>query len=78
MGCQSSRNITIEDQCNSNNKAQSDKVSYFTELQIDCIRSTWPLVSKNKIKFGCDIFAEIFTMEPKIMDMFSFGQVYST
>ena len=79
MGCEASRSVSVEEQGkpDHNNTANTkgpatEKQEYFSELQIDCIRSTWPLVGKNKVEHGCSIFKGIFALEPSLGKVFSF------
>ena len=50
----------------------TDPLDVFTDIQIDCIRSTWPLVAKNRIKHGTSIFMDIFMIEPQVKQLFPF------
>ena len=76
MGCESSRSVSVEDGGRPDYKVTNISNSYFTELQIDCVKSTWPLISKDKQQSGITIFKDIFMIEPRIKEAFSFGCVF--
>ena len=87
MGCQSSRTNTISkasgrtgDETHlaaSTNGHVLRSASNFNclsldDIQIDCIRSTWPLVAKDKVAHGSAIFREIFESEECLKSFFKF------
>lgn len=49
-----------------------DSKLMFTDIQIDVIRSTWPLLAKDMVSNGCRVFTDIFIAEPKVKTLFSF------
>ena len=42
------------------------------DLQLDCLRSTWPLIAQNRMANGYQIFRKIFYLDPKLKHSFSF------
>ncbi|ESO92167.1 hypothetical protein LOTGIDRAFT_233216 [Lottia gigantea] len=51
--------------------SQEEGTIGFTETQIDTIRSTWPLLSRNMVRVGTDVFVRIFTEVPTVKELFS-------
>ncbi|KAK6169561.1 hypothetical protein SNE40_020594 [Patella caerulea] len=47
----------------------------FTETQIDTIRSTWPLLSRDMLRVGTEVFIRIFTELPSIKELFTSFQI---
>ncbi|XP_052239951.1 neuroglobin-like isoform X3 [Dreissena polymorpha] len=64
MGCDNSkRDIVEEDE----EHCYADE---FSEHQIDSIKSTWPILSRDRQKTGVDFFRNIFNAEPVVKAMF--------
>ena len=49
---------------------------YFTASQKQCLRETWSLLGPDKQSYGADIFKRIFTLEPKIKNLFPFKDLH--
>lgn len=64
MGCDTSKTESREE--NDIQEGDDD----FTDYQIDSIKSTWPLLSKDMTSTGCSLFRLIFLTEPKIKMLF--------
>uniref|UniRef100_A0A3Q0KU64 GLOBIN domain-containing protein n=1 Tax=Schistosoma mansoni TaxID=6183 RepID=A0A3Q0KU64_SCHMA len=47
----------------------------FSDLELDVLYSTWPLLSKNPIRTGCLIFKNAFEIHPKLSTFFPFGHL---
>ncbi|VDP28055.1 unnamed protein product [Schistosoma mattheei] len=45
----------------------------FSDLELDVLFSTWPLLSQNPIRTGCLIFKNAFEIHPKLSTFFPFG-----
>ncbi len=46
----------------------------FSDTQIDTIRSTWPLLSRDSVRVGLEVFTRIFRETPSVRSLFeSFG-----
>ncbi|KAL8621924.1 hypothetical protein ACOMHN_046128 [Nucella lapillus] len=46
------------------------EVSGFSDTQIDTIRSTWPLLARESVRVGVEIFVRIFREAPSIQALF--------
>lgn len=64
MGCTTSNDEKQEDE------EVQEGGDGFTENQIDSIKSTWPILNKNRKKIGTEMFRNIFLLEPKIKTLF--------
>ena len=60
MGCDGSK-ATGE-----KGEGDNDVIEYFSENQIDTIRSTWPLLSRDMTSNGEQLFLMVFEAQPKI------------
>ncbi|CAI2735952.1 unnamed protein product [Schistosoma spindalis] len=47
----------------------------FSDLELDVLFSTWPLLSQNPIRTGCLIFKNAFEIHPKLSTFFPFGHL---
>jgi len=71
MGCENSRSVNVED----NKKALragplAEERIALTDLQVDVIRSTWPIFTKDIAANGVRVLLEMFTFEPEIKEVF--------
>lgn len=64
MGCDTSKAESRED------LEFQENGDDFTDNQIDSIKSTWPILSRNKMKTGLELFRLIFLTEPQIKSLF--------
>ncbi|KAK4474429.1 hypothetical protein MN116_001585 [Schistosoma mekongi] len=48
----------------------------FSDLELDVLFSTWPLLSKNPVHTGCLIFKNAFEIHPKLSTFFPFGHLH--
>lgn len=69
MGCENTKVASVVEEVE---EEPEEGDSPFTEVQIDMIRSTWPVVSRNMESIGTSVFLRIFEMAPYIKDMFPF------
>lgn len=64
MGCDTSKAESRED------LEFQENGDDFSDNQIDSIKSTWPILSRNKMKTGLELFRLIFLTEPQIKSLF--------
>ncbi|CAL1537375.1 unnamed protein product [Lymnaea stagnalis] len=70
MGCDLTKQTSV---VISPEEAKEDGAE-FSETQIDTIRSTWPLLSRDYIRVGLEVFMRIFNEIPSVRVLFdSFG-----
>ena len=72
MGCEASRNIKIEEAVPGSSKSSLDKGVSFSDLHMDVVRSTWPLLNKDPITTGTSVFRILSTEAPDIKKLFPF------
>lgn len=80
MGCQVSvgeRSTSANANKDSSIRDHSDVTTdgerkLLTELEVDCLRSTWSLISQNRMTNGHQVFREVFRLDPKIKTAFAF------
>ena len=65
----------MEEQSAEQNINQLLSAPAFTELQVDIVKSTWPLIEDNLAKHGMEMFRHIFHMEPEAKQLFEFRWV---
>ncbi|CAH8674487.1 unnamed protein product [Schistosoma rodhaini] len=69
---QNTENDNINSQSITENKSFRQ---LFSDLELDVLYSTWPLLSKNPIRTGCLIFKNAFEIHPKLSTFFPFGHL---
>ena len=70
MGCEASRSVSVEDK-NRQQKNGADERIALTDLQVDVIKSTWPIIAKDLTGNGAKLMIEVFTSEPAIRKVFT-------
>ncbi|OWF46877.1 globin C, coelomic-like [Mizuhopecten yessoensis] len=65
MGCDVSKSVEVNDV-----NIAEDEAADFSDNQIDTIRSTWPILSRDMVGIGEKVFFRIFLEEPKIKTVF--------
>ena len=72
MGCDQSKTTQVEQKNKVSGSANQEARTCFSDLHMDVIRSTWPLISSDMLGNGTRVFMEIFNTEPRIKKMFPF------
>lgn len=70
MGCEASHNVAIESNPQPNKATSQDK-SLLTEIQLDVIKSTWPIIARDINGNGAILLIDIFRAEPTVKHVFS-------
>ncbi|XP_071112999.1 neuroglobin-like [Haliotis cracherodii] len=75
MGCENSKPTVVP---NAHVEPDPEVVtSDFSDTQIDTIRSTWPVLSRDVIRIGAEIFVRIFIDAPGVKKLFEKFSVYN-
>ena len=80
MGCQvsvgESDSVSKDNSFRNQNDVDDDERGtggrMLSELHLDCLNSTWPLIACNKITHGHQVFREMFDLDPKLKSSFKF------
>ncbi|CAG5122945.1 unnamed protein product [Candidula unifasciata] len=64
MGCELTKNNVVVPEM------PEEDVTVFSDTQIDTIRSTWPLLSRDGVRVGVEVFMRIFRETPSIRRLF--------
>ncbi|CAH8570463.1 unnamed protein product [Schistosoma turkestanicum] len=68
--------IDKNDQVDSHNIPENKSFrQLFSDLELDVLFSTWPLLCQNPVRTGCLIFKNAFEIHPKLSTFFPFGHL---